>query len=223
MGQIGNLLDRPKFYYNIDGVGELGMGLGCLGWVALIWLQIHTPSDSVWHKMYAFFIFVALMCSIIHYGSKAIKKHITYPRTGFVEYQVRKTFWIPMIIAFVVSALAVVGLMFAARSHWDAGTVASFICLLFAGCYAYGVARGVRWKWAVACAMVCGALVIPFLPSNLFGAVPDNPQQMALVLAIAQGAVLPSVALIGTLMLISGGISFRLYLRHTQPPEQEEP
>ena len=223
MDPIGSLLERPKFYYNIDGVGELGTGFMCLSYAALIWLQVHTPSESVWHQMYAFLIFVALLWAVLHYGSKAIKKHITYPRTGFVEYRVKKTVWIPMIVASVVSALIVAGLRFAPRSHWDMGTVASLICLFFAGCYACGVARAVRWKWAVVCAMVFGSLVMALLPSDLAGSVPDHPQQIADVFPTVQGAFLVSMALIGALMLISGGISFWLYLRHTQPPAQEEP
>jgi len=86
MHQIPSLLERPKLYYNVDGVGELGIGFMCLGWSLLGWLQLHTPRTSVWHPMYTFPIYVAVMLSIIHYGSKAIKNRITYRRTGFVDY-----------------------------------------------------------------------------------------------------------------------------------------
>src|ERR1022692_2144358 len=89
MDQVGSILDRPKLYYNIDGVGELGGGFTMLGFALLMWLQAHSPSGAIWHQMYAFVVYMAVMFSIIHYGTKAIKNHITYPRTGFVEYRKR--------------------------------------------------------------------------------------------------------------------------------------
>src|ERR1035441_463118 len=87
MDQVGSLLDRPKLYYNIDGVGELRGGFTMLGFALLMWLQAHSPSGAIWHQMYAFVVYMAVMFSIIHYGTKAIKNHITYPPTGFVEYR----------------------------------------------------------------------------------------------------------------------------------------
>ena len=66
MDQIESLLNRPKAYYNIDGVGELAGGFMCLGCGLLMWLQAHAPKDSVWHGMPAFIIYVGLMCLILH-------------------------------------------------------------------------------------------------------------------------------------------------------------
>ena len=97
--QIGNLLDRPKRYSNIDGVVELGGGFMCLGFALLQWLQVHAPRHSVWHRIWVCCIYAGLMFSIMHYGSRAIKQRITYPRTGFVEYRKR---WRPRFIAMVV-------------------------------------------------------------------------------------------------------------------------
>ena len=50
-------------------------------------LQAHTPREAIWNQMYGFLIYVGIMLAVIHYGSKAIKTHVTYPRTGFVEYR----------------------------------------------------------------------------------------------------------------------------------------
>src|ERR1039458_8892619 len=118
MDQVGSILDRPKLYYNIDGVGELGGGFTMLGFALLMWLQAHSPSGAIWHQMYAFVIYMAVMLSIIHYGSKAIKERITYPRTGFVEYRKRDRVR-PGIMAALVAPLALVGLFVARRYHWD--------------------------------------------------------------------------------------------------------
>jgi hypothetical protein len=48
MDQLESLLNRPKAYYNIDGVGELAMGFMCLAGSLLAWLQANAPKDSVW-------------------------------------------------------------------------------------------------------------------------------------------------------------------------------
>ena len=38
MDQVRNLLDRPRLYYNIDGLGDLGGGVMCLGFALILWL-----------------------------------------------------------------------------------------------------------------------------------------------------------------------------------------
>jgi hypothetical protein len=221
MDQIGSLLDRPKAYYNIDGVGELGIGFMCLGYALLQWIQVRSPEASFWNSMYMLFLYVGLMCSVIHYGSKAIKKHITHPRTGFVRYRTMDTVWRPATIALIVSAPASVGLFIAIRSHWDLTTPASLIGLLLAASYAHGIARTVRWKWAVAWAMAAGSLVIAVLPADLVGAVANHSWITKQFPAKLVGAFLFTFTLYGTMLLVSGGISFWLYLRHTQPLAQE--
>lgn len=219
MSDIGSLLNRPKIYYNIDGVGEFGMGFGCLGFALLLWLQVHTPKEAIWHQMYVFLAYVGMMWLAIHYGSKAIKKHITYPRTGFVEYRTRDRVWTA--IAAAVLAPAVIALIvFVNRRHWDVTTLASLAGLIFAAAYGY-VARTVRWKWAVAAAMALGSLMIAFLPENLIGALTDESMVTRVMPARLERAFLLSILLYGALWLISGGISFWLYLRHTQAAAQD--
>jgi hypothetical protein len=216
MDQIESLLNRPKAYYNIDGVGELAMGFMCLAYSLLAWLQANAPKDSVWHGMPASIIYFGLMCLILHYGPKAIKKHITYPRTGFVEYRKRDTVWRPMILGAVVAAALSVGLGIALRRHWNVMTPASLIGLLWAASYAYGIARMgmVRWKWAVVCVVALGSLVIAANPADLVGALADHSWH---------GAFMLVMTLYGAVLLISGGISFWLYLRHTEAPSPEAP
>jgi hypothetical protein len=204
MDRIGSLLERPKAYYNIDGVGELGIGFMLLCYTLFKWIQAHAPQHSIWDQAWVFWIYFGLMLSIIHYGSKAIKERITYPRTGFVEYRKRDTFWRPFFIAMAVSALSV-GLFLTRRAHWDMTTLALLIGLYLAASYAYGFARRVRWKWAVACAMACGSVTIALLPADRSWA----------------GAFELSMPLYGALFMVSGGISFWLYLRHTQAPAQD--
>jgi hypothetical protein len=219
MDQVRSLLARPKLYYNIDGVGELGSGFMFLGWALLMWLQVHSPRDAVWHQMYAFVIYVAVMVSIIRYGTRAIKNHITYPRTGFVEYRKRGMVW--WVMPAFISSMALGGLLVAHRYHWDITAAVPLFGLLLAASYAYGFARTVRWKWVVVWAMTLVSFVIAFLPASSFSALADDSWVTHPVRTKLVGAFLLSLMVYGTVLLISGGISFWLYLRHTQAPAQE--
>jgi hypothetical protein len=219
MDQIQGFLERPKLYYNIDGVGELGMGFMLLSYTRIAWLQFHTPRSSVWNQTYTFLIYIGVMSSIIHYGSKAIKNRITYRRTGFVDYGARYR-WISMAIAAAVSALLGAGLYRAARRHWEIATPFSLLGLIIAASY-IRIARTAAWKWAVFGAMVVGALVIATLPAAVLEAFANHNALNRAVPAKAVGAYWLTFAFYGAMFLISGGISFWLYLRHTQIPEQE--
>jgi len=156
MDQVERLMKRPILYNNIDGVGEFGLGFMFLGSALLQWLPIHA---SWWHRYGSFLGFLMLIAAI-HYGVKAIKTHITYPRTGFVEYPKRDAVWRPMILGAGVSVLIGLGLVLAARthpgivrSHWGMTTPVALAGLVIANSYAYGIARSVLWKWAVPVAM----------------------------------------------------------------------
>lgn len=222
MDQLETLRKRPIAYYNVDGVGELGVGFLCLGYALLQWLQISTSQHSIWNQMYTLFLYVGLMVAVIHYGSKAIKEHITYPRTGFVEYRCRETFWFPMAIAVFVSIVTASVLFTAIRRHWNLNTPASLLGLVLAAAYAYGFARTVAWKWIVAIVIAAGSLVFAFLPADVLGAVADHSWVTRYVRASLAGAMLLTMLLYGTALLISGGISFWLYLRHTRTPIPED-
>jgi hypothetical protein len=218
MDQVGSLLDRPKFYYNIDGMAELGCSVMCLGWALLLWVETHSSANSVWHRI-LFFAFVGLVL-VIHYGTKAIKTHITYPRTGFIEYR-RRYRRLTAIIAGALGALVAVGLIIASRRHWDITTPASLIGLVFAASYAYHIARPVRWKWVVVWAIALGSLVIAFLPADVLGALANDSSAAHPVGAKLTGTILLSLMIYGTMLLVSGGISFWLYVRHTQAAVRE--
>lgn len=220
MDQIQSLLERPKLYYNIDGVGELGAGFLCLGFGLLIWLQAHTPPDAIWHRMYVVAPYFAMMVIAIRYGSKVIKAHITYPRTGFVEYRKRSPFTVAVWAG--VGGLSAIGWIIARRSHWDNATPVCFIGgLLFAACYAYRFPKAAPWKWIVVCALTLHALVMAFLPASFFGPIADDSWVTHAARTKLVGVFLLSLIIYCPIFLISGSISFWLYLRHTQPPLKE--
>jgi hypothetical protein len=218
MDEVGKLLDRPKQYYNIDGLGELGFSVYCLGYGLLEWLLMHSPEKSILHRI-SLFIFIGLVL-VIHFGTKAIKTHITYPRTGFVEYR-KDVRWRTFIIAAALGALTPAGLLIGVRHHWDISTLASLFGPAFAIAYAYGIAKVVRWKWIVASAIALASVVIVFLPTNFLGMLADESPVAHPVRARVGGTLLISLFTYGAILLISGGISFWHYLRHTEPAALE--
>ena len=213
--------DRPLAYYNIDGVGELGMGFMFLCFGLLTWLQDHTPKDAVWHQMYGYVIYFGAMLAIIHYGGKAIKEHITYPRTGFVEYRKRDR-WRPGIMAAVVPPLFLIALIVAHRHHWHIITGISIYGLILAAGLARGVVIwGVRWKWVVVLLGAAGSLALPALPADVVGALADHTPVPGMIPAKLVGAWVFLLLLWGTLLSVSGSISLWLYLRRTEAPARE--
>ena len=216
MDQVGSLLDRPRLYHNIDGLGELGGSVMCLGFALLLWLRMHSPADSVWHRISSF-LFLGLML-LIPYGIKAVKVRITYPRTGFVEY--RKPFHAQAIAA-ALGTLTTVGLAIGFRRHWDISALASLTGLAFTAVCGYNFARAVRWKWVIVGAMAVATFVIAFLPTDVLGALGNDSPVTHPDRAKFDGTILLSLMVYGTMLLISGGISLWLYLRHPQAPAQE--
>jgi len=222
MNQIGNLLERPKLYNNIDGVGELTLGLMCLGFAAFEWMSFHASRDSFWNGKYSFLVFLTVMCSVLHYGSKAIKNRITFPRTGFVDYKARDKYWMPFILGACISGLLSAGLVLARRRHWEASTLFSLgVGLLLSGTY-IRIARTVRWKWVVFAVVVAGVLAIAALPADIPEAFVNHVSLTRALPAKVLGAYWLTFVLYGAALMMSGAISFWWYVRHTQAPAQEE-
>lgn len=219
MDSVDKLLSRPKLYYNIDGVGELGMGIMFLGYSLLGWMMLHSPETAIWHKMYTLFIFIGVISSIIHYGSKAIKNRITYRRTGYVEYRTRRH-WVTMALAFCFSALTSAGLFIAARHHFPLSAPAFLFFLFFAVLYIRFVQLD-RWKWGVFAAMVVSTVLIAFLPAELLENLAGHSSLGAALTARTLGASWLNWTDFGVSFVVSGAISFWLYLRHTQPAARE--
>lgn len=220
MNQFASYSKRPVPYDNIDGVGELSLGVMFLGWALLLWLKAHTPPEAIWNQMYFLLVYVGIMLGVIHYGSKAIKTRITYPRTGFVEYR-KSNRWRTAAIAALFSMLTVLSLTVAARHHWDITSLGSVYGLVLAACYAYGVGRTSRWKWIVGVAMALASLVMAFLPPSFFGELAADSWVTHPVRTKLVGVFLLTLMIYGAMMLVSGGISLWYYLRHTQAPAKE--
>lgn len=215
MDHVREFTARPRLYNNIDGVAELGLGVMLLGYALVLWLMAWSPARSFWDRS-AFILWIALMCGI-HFGMKAVKNRITYPRTGFVEYRRRdRTRY--AILSGMISALIPLLVLAAQRRHWDLWTAAFFFGPALAGSYAYHIARAARWKWAAVGAIGIGSVVIAFVPANILAALAGISLDAHPVAARLIGILLLSFLTYGPIVLVSGGITFWLYLRSSQPP-----
>ena len=89
--EIQDYVRRPGRYSNIDGTNEMLSGAMYLGGGLLGYLQGILPADSIWtHKWHGLVFMQVVLLAVFGlscWGSKAIKKYITYPRSGYVAYR----------------------------------------------------------------------------------------------------------------------------------------
>jgi hypothetical protein len=222
--ELQDYMGRPKRYENIDGTGEIYMGLMILGFGLLNYLQTVLPKDSLWSTngfaglLFMYLILIPVL-ALGYWGGKAIKKRITWPRTGYVAYGVagadakaKKAFWSVMLAVAIIAAViaaGMAGLVALERRHLGAMTglagVGYVVYLAFwVPLYAFWVWRmggGHPWKWLVLLFMALGLLVI-----GLIG--PGN------IIEVAR----PVMLFVGLVWVMSGGATLYSYLRHTKPP-----
>ena len=227
--QLHDYLGRHKRYDNIDGTGEITFGLMALGFTFLDYVQTALPKDSMWRHgfpdMALFISIILLMLAAMHWGPKAIKKHITWPRTGYVVYRVGgKSFWLVIILTAIVSAVVASGLAYLTRSSthpgaihpaqvhdgghdWMSITWMSTVAIYVAGyaCFTYLWGRNYPWKWLVLLVMVLGLAAIVLIAPVTFA-----------------GLRRPMLLFVGLMWLASGAGTLYVYVRHTQLPAQGE-
>jgi hypothetical protein len=143
------------------------------------------------------------------FGVKAIKKHLTWPRTGYVAYRWNvRCWWATVVTSAALSAGLVLLIVLARRSHSMSFARAGYLALLLAA-YAFFVLRSSKehlWKWLVVVFMALGLLLIAFIVpgdiSESFG---------------------PVALFLGLVWLGSGIATLGSYLRHTRIaiPEHE--
>jgi hypothetical protein len=107
--QIQEYVSRPCRYVNIDGSNELTWGAMLCGFSCIDWLHAVTPRDSLWHRPWAQALCMVAMVLLIVLAGKALKRYVTYPRTGFVAYpDTVKRRMMPVVAAVVAAATAFV-------------------------------------------------------------------------------------------------------------------
>jgi MFS family permease len=208
--------ELPKRYENIDGTSEMAMGVMMLSFALVGYLSAILPEGALWRKNgIATFEFIPVILIPIlvfqYWGVKAIKKHITWPRTGYVAYRRGgRSWWKTMAITLVASAVfggGTVGVMMLARRfHAMSLERAGYLAVLVAA-YAFFVFRWSgehTWKWLVVIFMALGLLAIALV-------VPGDVYQSFRYMAL----------FVGLVWLGSGVATLSSYIRHTRPPSPE--
>lgn len=213
--ELQNYLEWPKRYDHIDGTGEMGMGVMLLGFALLSYLQAALPEGSMWRNGFASLLFMYLILipvlALGYWGGKAIKSHITWPRTGYVAFRRGGTpWWTRVVSTLVVSAGVGAGfacLMVFARRHDSinlprTGMLAVLVATY--GIWVFRMGREQSWKWLIVLFMALGLLVIDLI-------VPGDVVEL----------FRPVSLLVGLTWLGSGVATLYSYIRHTQPPALE--
>jgi MFS family permease len=218
--ELQNFMEQPKRYDNIDGTGEMFMGLMLLGFALLGYLQTALHQHSMWRYGFFMLLFMfGIMIPVMGLGfviQRVVKKYITWPRTGYVAYNPdRKTFRKSILktagggaifgVAFGVGFACMLGL---AKSHPSAMTLVRWIYLGFwVPIYAFWVLRLGRehsWKWLIVLFMALGLVAIGLI-------VPGGFIELTRTVAL----------FVGLVWLISGVGTLISYIRRTQPPVGE--
>ena len=203
--QIDDYVKRPVRYQNIDGLNELGIGIL---WMALPLLEFFNKtaaSGSFWHRRTTFFVCVAAFTVALLYGHKALKKRLTYPRTGYVKYrQTRARVLASLFVAGAVAVAVALTTVFALRrlaphsSEIVGAAVGSAVWGLF---YVFLTRMDAPWRWVVLVVLIVSPPVIAARPLGRLwlGNLP--------------------VVLVGMIYFVSGTITLALYLRQNPVPE----
>ena len=219
--ELQNYLDRPKRYANVDGTGEMFVGVTLLGFALAGYLEALLPDHSpTWMRVVVIYVSLMLALGLAFWTRRAIKRRITWPRTGYAAYPRHgKSWWIKSIVARLIALMVAVGLAFLAKRYhamlfgnlspktWNLRVVMLIVISITA--YAIWTARvgkEHRWKWLVLVSMILGLITFTII-------IPEDFGQWAR----------PPVLFIALLWLGSGAGTFYSYARHTKPaiPETE--
>ena len=199
--EIRDYVRRPKRYENIDGTLEMYFGVMFLGFALVDYLQSMLPADSIWiGKNWHQLVFMPVLLTVLGigwWGIKAVKRHITYPRTGYVVLNTNT--WRVRLVVFIgasVSTALTFAVFYGLRRSASSLRHMTDLILYEAPYVGFVLVwRDHPWKWFVA----------------LF---------MALGLAALHDQSRSTMLFLGLTWLASGGITLYLYIRRTQPPAQ---
>jgi hypothetical protein len=214
--EIQDYLERPKRYHNIDGTGEIFMGLMMLAYALIGYLEATMPKESFWQQHSLLFIY-AVLTPILGLGwllQKLIKRTVTWPRTGYVAFPSGATalggriVWPAFLGAVIAAAVALVLIPLAlmAKTHHLTMSVSRLLyAALFVIPYAFWVSKlckGQWWKWFMVAFMALGLIVLSL---TVTGGLFDS--------------FFPRAALfIGLIWVISGASTLVSYIRHNPIP-----
>jgi tellurite resistance protein TehA-like permease len=233
-----NLLSPPEWhkrYDNIDGTGEILMGLMFLAFALCSYLQTNLPMDSIWrtNALASLLFMYAVLFLVLGPGylfRRVIKKRITFPRTGYVALGMgahhenkpagrtnvplkkssRPYVRLGIMAAFLAAGFA--GLLAIVNRRSDS---ASWMMRLFiAGYLAFWVLIYAFWVWQMGREYqwkwgVLSFMALGLLLMGIFGP------------ATFDGLAHPVMWFVGVVWVVSGLATLLSYLRHTNHPAPE--
>lgn len=236
----GNL-EWHKRYDNIDGTGEMLMGLMLLGFGLLGYLQTILPKNSIWRtNLFCSLLFMyAVLILVIGPGywvRSVIKRRITFPRTGYVAgyslwrpmlapkpantdaapgVPTKKALWLTMLTIGLLAAIVAAGL--ACLVGFERRHVGSMMWLVGVGYVGYlgmWVLMYAFWIWRMGREYRWKWLALLFMALGLLVIGLIGPSN------IIEGTR-PVILFVGFVWVISGLATLFSYLRHTRPPAGE--
>lgn len=163
---FSSLSSRPQAYFNVDGLGEIGIAAMHCFFCLTFWLQLSSPRDSMWNRNLVFLAITTAFAAVMHFGIRALKSKLTYPRTGYVEYRKADTIVRPALCGFCGAFAVACALVFARRQAWDLTMAPVLLGLFLSAGYAWGFARAVAWKSLTALLLLGTSIAIAQLPDR---------------------------------------------------------
>ena len=212
---------RTQAYWYIDGLVELGTGIVFFVLGIILILESSTPSDSNLSSILSFFRNTFLIGGTIGIGllTKVLKAQLTYPRTGYIAYQRPKGKKIGIYLGFglLIAALISGGFLFVISFIPAVQTMIIYLPtwimvwlgILIASVYlSWTVRTGLRrFIWLAGIGLLTG-LILAWHARGL--TVIDGKSSL-----LAGPGIFFIV--IGSCLLISGGLTLRNYLKSNQP------
>jgi hypothetical protein len=204
---IESYAKRPYRYANIDGLNEMGGGIFFLLWALLWHLESTTSAGSIWKWKSTHLTLPILIILVVFYWCiPALKRRITFPRTGYVRYPgIGSKRWASSLLFGIVGIAVAIPIFFLLRHRphfmvFIGGIAFAFLYLMH--CYFSG-GLGPMWRMAAFLVLILSSLLISSLPID------------------SEDATVILTGLFGCTVLISGILTLVSYLRCTSPPQEE--
>ncbi len=200
MESITEYTKRAQRYSNIEGSGELSIGVLLLGLALFHYLDALVPENSIWSSRYTHLIGSLVLLLLVSWGLRVLKEKVTYRRTGYAKQ--RRVAWTAVMAGILGCG---VGLIVLYALNLFVGQTAIALCagITMAVLYAFGTRLDRPWRWIAALAMA----VVPFA---VYTTLPVRHADKL------------SVAILGACWLVSGIATFCAYLRETEPVGSSE-
>ena len=164
--QIQDYVARPRRYVNIDGSNELTWGAMLCGFSCLDWLHAIAPRDSLWGRPWAQAVCMVALVLLVVSAGKALKRYVTWPRTGFVAYpDTAKRHMVPLVAAALAAAAAIGAAAIVRGGHLGMTTLLGAVNFVF---YAVAAQPLRPWKYGFLLLIAAGTLWVADAYALLF-------------------------------------------------------